>query len=137
MARYQDLGVGVLRLEGQSQTIDHSQFTDGTSTSGYLDLRALPASALVLGWKAVVTEAFTGNSSAAISVGVSGDTDKYSAVTDLSVYAIGTVSASVANDANVGVQAAQTPRVTVTGGSDFTNITAGKMTLTIYYISME
>lgn len=138
MSRYQDLTVGELAIEGLAQTVDITDFTDNAGTAtGYVDLRALPKNALVLGWKAVVTTGFTGDATAVIQVGVSGDLNRYSAVTDLSVLAAGTVGASVSNDANVLALTAATPRVTVTGGADFTSITAGAMTVTVYYICVQ
>ena len=39
----------------ESQNLLVADFTDGTSTSGYLDIDVdLPANAIVVGWKAVV-----------------------------------------------------------------------------------
>jgi len=35
------------------------------------------------------------------------------------------------------MDAAQTVRVTVTGGADFTSITAGSMVVTVYYLDSE
>jgi hypothetical protein len=41
---------------------------------------------------------------------------------------------ALAADAMTGFSAAKTPRVTVTGGSDFGGITAGEMTVEMFYI---
>jgi len=128
------------RLECISKECAITGFTDGGGTSGYIDFAAnsLPAGAIPLGWKAVVTEGFDGNSSATISVGVSGDTDRFSADTAQSVAAAGVVgSSALAADACDGIGAAQTPRVTVTTASDFTAAKSdgdGVMTVYLYYL---
>ncbi len=119
-----------------SQNLLIADFTDGTGTSGYLDIDVdLPANAIVVGWKAVVTGAFAGDTSAVISVGITGDTDKYSGVTTASCFAAGTVGA-MGNTDSAMATAAQTVRVTVTGNADFTSIVTdgnGAMIISLYY----
>ncbi|HEX9972302.1 MAG TPA: hypothetical protein VGD14_09545 [bacterium] len=125
-----------------SQLLEVTDFTDNTNTTGYIDFTfALPKEAIVLGWKARVTAGFTGDTTATVMVGISGDTDKFSANTAQSVYTASTEVGSIALavDAATGAFAstALTPRVTVTGSSDFTLIdtaAAGKMYIDIYYI---
>jgi len=117
-----------------SQMLDYASFADNGDATGYIDLTTgtIPASAIVVGWKAVVASGFTGDTTAVVEVGVSGDTDAFSADATGSVLAAGSVgSAPQASEAFVAVAA--TPRVTVTGGSDFGNISAGSMTVTLYY----
>lgn len=118
-----------------SQSLDHASFTDGGSTSGYIDFTTgqLPACSLILGWKAVISEAFTGDTTGVITVGKSGATSQYTGDTDLSVYTAATVG-SVGVEATSFEASAVTPRVTVTGSADFTSVTAGTMVVTIYYI---
>lgn len=120
----------------ESQNLAVADFTDGTSTSGYLDIDVdLPANAIVIGWKAIVSGAFAGDTTAVISVGISGDTDKYSGVTTASCFAVGTVGA-LGNTDTALATTAQTVRVTVTGGADFTSIVTdagGAMIVTLYY----
>ncbi len=122
------------KLESQNLLI--ADFTDGTGTSGYIDIDVdLPANAVVVGWKAVVSGAFAGDTTAVIEVGVSGDTDKYSAVTTASCFATGTVGA-IGNNDTVLATTAQTVRVTVTGTADFTSIVTdagGAMIISLYY----
>lgn len=135
MSHFADKLQYIKKLE--SQVLDYDDFTDNTNTTGYIDFTtALPAGAMVLGWKAVVSAGFTGDTTAVMQVGISGDVDKYSANTAQSCLAAGTVgSLALAADAATGVfAAAKTPRVTVTGGADFTSIAAGSMVVTIYYI---
>ena len=118
-----------------SQSLDHAAFTDGTSTSGYLDFTTgqIPANSLVLGWKAVISEAFTGDTTGVLTVGVSGGTSNYTGDTDLSCYTAATVGSAPA-EATAFEASAVTPRVTVTGTSDFSSVTAGTMVVTIYYV---
>lgn len=118
-----------------SQTLAYGDFTDNGDATGYIDFTTgdLPEGAIVLGWKADVTEGFTGDTTATIMVGKSGDTDAYSAETDKSVFAIDIVR-SAAQESKAACNATVTPRVTVTGASDFGNISAGAMTVTIYYL---
>ena len=121
-----------------SQTLNIASFTDGGSTAGYIDFTGagLPAGAIVLGWEADVAEAFAGDSSAAIQVGVSGDPDKFTADTSQSAFAIGVRGSAAAPATSYQASAVQ-PRVTITSGSDFTLVTAngdGELTVTIFYL---
>lgn len=118
-----------------TQTFAFGGFTDGGSTSGHVDFsNTIPAGAVILGWKAVTATGFTGDTSAVIQVGVSGDVDRFSAQTTGSVFAAGTVgSLSLAADAADAINAAVTPRVTVTSGSDFGSVSAGSTTVSVFY----
>lgn len=122
---------------GLSNTILYSAMTDNLNTTGYKDFTTtVPANSHILGWQAVVATGFTGDTTAVMQVGVSGDLDRFSADTAQSCLAAGTIgSASLAADALDGVSAVVTPRVTVTGGADFTSISAGSMVVTVYYCS--
>jgi len=116
-----------------SQTLVYSDFTDNGDATGYIDFDTdLPANAIVVGWKAVVSTGFTGDTTAVVQVGVSGDLDKYSGVTTASVLAAATVGA-LGNTDSAMATTAKTPRVTVTGGADFTSISAGSMVISLYY----
>lgn len=122
-----------------SQTLAIANFTDNAGTAtGYIDFTTgqIPSGAIVLGWKATTTTGFTGDTTATVIVGVSGDTDAFSADATQSVLAAGTTgSASLAATGALPIATAQTPRVTVTGGSDFTSISAGSMSVDIYYLN--
>ncbi len=125
-----------------SQALEIADFTDNTDTTGYIDFDdALPVGAIVLGWKAVVSEGFAGDTTAVMQVGIDGDVNKYSANTAQSCLAAGTVgSLALAVDAVTGLSAEKTPRVTVTGGADFSTIVTaanGAMVVTIYYIDTK
>ena len=122
-----------------TQSLAFGSFTDGGGTSGYIDSSGaqIPAGAMLIGFKAVVSTGFAGDTTAVIEVGVAGDTDRFSSVTDQSVLSPATVGAGAATDASDGMNAAQTIRVTVTGTADFTSISAGVMVVTVYYIDTE
>lgn len=112
--------------------------TDNTDATGFKDLTAtLPAGALVLGWRAKANLGWIGNTSATLLVGVSGDLNRFSAVATGSVFATDAVCGSQpASDATAFCNAETAVRVTVTGATDFTNISAGSLTLRIAYIAM-
>ena len=122
-----------------SQSLEVADMTDATTT-GTIDFSdALPVGAMVLGWKAVVTGAFAGDTKAEISVGISGDLNKYSAnSTGQNAFTVGTYgSLALALDAVTGFSAEKTPRVTITSGSNFTDVVTdagGVMVVTMYYI---
>ena len=120
-----------------TQELVIGDFTDGESTTGYADFdSALPAGAIPLAWKATVATAFTGTAaSATMQIGVSGDVDRFSAITTGSVFTAGTIGAAVvAADAVKGIASTVTPRVTITEATDFGKITAGAVTIDLYYI---
>lgn len=135
------VGVGlgdqtVPRMNVVSKQMDYDDFTDNTNTTGYCDFTdTLPAGAIPVGWKAVVATGFTGDTTAVIQVGVDGDLDRFSEATDQSVLAAATVGGIPPSDTGDGMNAAQTPRVTVTGAADFTSISAGSMTVYLYYVA--
>lgn len=113
-----------------------ADFTDNTDATGYADLSTdIPAGCEACGWEIVVATGFTGDTTAVCIIGVDGDTDRFSAVTTVSVLAAGTVGCSAKGDANQYCATATTPRVTVTGGADFGSISAGSMTVRVYYQS--
>jgi hypothetical protein len=119
-----------------SQSLLIADFTDNTNTTGYIDIDVdLPANAIVVGWKAVVTEGFAGDTTAVMQVGIAGDLNKYSGVATASCLAAGTVGALGNTDSTMATTA-QTVRVTVTGTADFTSIVSaanGIMTVSLYY----
>lgn len=81
---------------------------------------------------------FTVTSTAAVSVGIDGDPDKYSANTAQSVAAAGTVgSLSLAADCLTGFSAAKTPRVTVTEGTHFGALDQGALKARVFYLDVD
>ena len=129
---------GLVTTIKQTTGLDFDDFTDNADATGYVDLTTqLPAGAIPLGWRCTVATGFTGDTTAVIQVGVSGDLNRFSADTAQSVLAAATVGASsLAADACDGMNAAQTIRLTVTGGADFTSIAAGSISeFELLYIS--
>lgn len=119
-----------------SQSLAASAFTDGGGTTGYIDITTqVPAGSFVLGWKAVASAGFAGDTTATVQVGVSGTVDKYSVVTTGSVFASGTVGSSVKAGNNFEATAV-TARVTVTSSADFTSVVSGGgvMVVTLYVV---
>lgn len=118
-----------------AETVAFGDFTDGGGTSGHVDLAtALPAGVSVSSWQAVVATGFTGDTTAVMQVGVSGNVDRFTQVTTGSVLAAGTIgsdAAAVSGDPSY-VDTAATVRVTVTGASDFGLISAGEMTVIVF-----
>ena len=129
-----------LKISKISKSFSPAQMTDNTDATGFIDFSdALPAGALVLGWKVVTDVGFTGDTTAVIQIGVAGALDDLSHVTTRSVLAAGTVTAVAKTIALSIATAARTPRITVTGGTDFTIfVTAGtaRARATIYYIDL-
>jgi predicted RecA/RadA family phage recombinase len=122
-----------------SKAITIATMTDNTNTTGYIDFAtgAIPAFSFFVGWKIVTTTGFTGDTTAVAIIGISGDTDAYSETTTGSVLAAGTIGCGTpATGINRFNAAAVTPRVTITGGADFTSISAGAATAYFYYIPM-
>jgi hypothetical protein len=135
---YKNTGLPVSSI---SLSFKATDMTDGTSTSGYIDFAssALPAGSIVLGWKAVTAAAgaWDDDTTATIQVGISGTVALYSSTTSGSVATAGTVGSVCATTGVFYQAAAATPRVTITGGSDFTAFVTAKApasTVTIYYV---
>ncbi len=120
-----------------SQTLNFGDFDDNLdATGGILFDSFLPAGALVLGWKAVVSTGFQGNTTAVIKVGETGNDNRYSADETQSVFAAATVgSGALQAEAFVGA-ATSTPLVTVTEDSDWGDISQGSMVVSVFYVEM-
>ncbi len=133
------VGMGFRKV---SQIVEYGDFTDdGSDTNGDLILnKQIPAGSFVIGTKVTVKTGFTGDTSAVISVGPSKDSDDWSGNSTLNVFAAArNLVASAMNGAVGGLQAvsssANSVYVTVTGGSDFSDITAGRMLVEVFYFS--
>lgn len=115
------------------EEVRRSQFTDGGSTAGtYVMLSALPIGAHVLGTTYTAITGFTGDTSATLVVGDGTDADRYNTGTPSVYTTAGAVEAGVPSGVK-GHAAAIYPTLTVTSASDFTNVTAGSVTVTIFY----
>ena len=129
-------------VECISQRIRIGDFTDDAGTAGHLDLKyKLPKGAIVLGWAAKIITGFIGDTTALMSVGISGNLDVYTGLaTDPSCYTgagaiIGALSGSDGTDGINTVSGSEVAlRVNIVGASDFTLITTGEADIYVYYI---
>lgn len=128
-----------MRIVSYQQTITRAEFTDGGSTAGTLDLSTtIPAGAVFL--RALITDltGFIGDTSATVIIGVTGgDTDRYMTGTP-SVFT--TAAAGVDLGAPSGTAwhtAAAVPTVLITSAADFTNVSAGQMTVTLFWYEAD
>lgn len=129
-------GSGQAVFQKISQTVAYDAFTDGGSTSGTFDLTdTIPVGATVLACALTALTGFTGDTSAVLIVGDGTDTDRYMTGTP-------SVFTTAANGLDLGVPsgaryhaAAKTVTLTVTSGSDFTSVSAGSLTIEIYYMT--
>lgn len=128
------VGTEIPGVEVLTDTCTRATFTDGGSTSGTRVMAGVvPAGAILLGSKVTVNTTFIGDTSAALTIGDGSDTDRYNTST-LDVFtATGLVQSGVPSG-NKLITTANSPTLTVTSNADFTNVSAGSVTVSIYYI---
>ena len=121
-------------LQCIAQTVTFSQFTDGGAAIGTYDLKTqIPAGAWGLRCFLQDVTGFTGNVSATIQVGDGTDVDRYTTGTP-SVF---TTAVAIDLGALSGTAihiAAVTPKITITASADFTAVTAGTLTIKLFYL---
>jgi hypothetical protein len=121
-------GLGVI-----TETVALADFTDGGSTAGtYVLKRGIPQGAYVVRTILVNVTGFAGDTSATIQVGDGTDVDRYntgtpSVFTTANAIDVGAVSGTAIHTAAANVT------LTVTSGSDWGAVTAGQLTVRIYY----
>lgn len=121
-------GRGVIK-----ETILKSAFTDGGAAVGTYQLAdSIPAGAVVLGG-AIANTAFSGDTSAVVTIGDGSDVDRYNTGTP-------SVFGANANGVDLGVPsgvrfhaAAVRPTITITSATDFTALPAGA-SITVYLL---
>jgi hypothetical protein len=117
-----------------SQTLHYDDVIDDGGASGHIDFSTdLPAFSIPVAWKATIVTGFTGDDSAVVEVGIDGDTDRFSGDVSQSVYASGYIGSVSSGNSLAGFGDTITPRVTITSADDFSSVSAGEMTVTIYY----
>ena len=132
------VGMGIRKV---AQIVKYSDFTDtGADTNGDLVLdKLIPAGSFVIGTKVTVKTGFTGDTTAVLAVGAAVDGDDWSGNGTINVLAAArNLVASAFLAADGGMQAISTAAyvyVTVTGGADFTSITAGEALVEVFYLS--
>lgn len=116
-----------------SETVLYSDFTDGGGAAGtFTSALELPLGAVVTRTIVDNVVGFTGNTSAALTVGDGTDADRYntgtpSVFTTIAALDVGAVSGTAYH------AAAKVPVLTVTANSDWGLVTAGKLTYRIFY----
>lgn len=136
--RFGDGGTGRLSsaiVAAVATQIDHADFTDGGGAAGtkVLDI-TIPKGAILLGSKVTVEEGFAGDTTAVVTIGDGSDVDRYMTGTPSVLNAAADGIQTGVPSGNKLLTADNAPTVTVTGGADWGSITAGKLTVTIYYI---
>ncbi len=132
---------GGLVIEGASrrlsvirETILKSAFTDGGGTSGtyVMTTDTLPAGARVTHSRVVANAAYSGDTSAVITIGDGSDVDRYNTGTP-SIFTTGEKDMGDPSGVKIHLTAV-TPTITVTSAADFTNISAaGSITVEIWF----
>ena len=131
------VGLGLRKV---GQWVEVANFTDGGGAAGTLNLsKQVPAGSFVIGSKVKVTEGFSGDTTAVLDVGHSGDDDAFS----LTTHNVLSVASNLVEAADVGsgdagllpIASDTTVLLTLTGASDFGLITAGKMFVEVFYFS--
>lgn len=121
-------------LQKYTETVAFGAFTDGGSTIGTFDLSvSIPIGATFLRAVLTAVTGFAGDTSATIQAGDGSDADRYSTGTP-------DVFSTLANGLDLGVPsgvayhaAAKTPKLTITVATDWGAVTAGAVTIELYY----
>jgi hypothetical protein len=129
-----DVEAGV-RVGSISETVNHDDMTDGGSTAGtYQMTDSVPAGAILLGSKVLVTEAFAGDGATTMTIGDGSDVDRYMTGTpSVATLAATGIETGVPSGSKL-VTAANRPTITVTSNSDFTSVNAGQIVVTLYFL---
>ena len=133
------VGMGIRKV---AQVVDYADFTDGGATGTLVLDKKIPAGSLVIGSKVTVKTGFAGDSSAVMDIGDGSDADLFSYTTH-SVFTAarnlmeGCDSAAAGNTGTgiVPISTATSVTLTVTSGSAFASVTAGKMLVELFYLS--
>jgi hypothetical protein len=122
------------RLRVYQETVTRAGMTDGGATVGTKDLSiSIPAGAVYARTLITAITGFTGDTSAAMTLGDGTDVDRYNTGTpDLFTTAAAGVDAGVPSG-TLFHSAAKTPKLTITSTADFTNVAAGSVTLTLFW----
>lgn len=123
-----------MRLVSYQETVAYDDFTDGGSTAGTFALGiSIPAGAVFA--RSLVTDVtgFAGDTSAVLTIGDGSDVDRYNTGTP-SVFATAAAGADMgAPSGTAHHSAAATPTLTVTSATDFTAVSAGALTVTLFW----
>jgi hypothetical protein len=118
-----------------SQDISYSDFTDSGGTTGTLTMtKQLPEGAFVIGTKVDVRTGFTGDTSCTLTAGKSSGEDEFTDGTSINIYTADVLGDS-AEDPLEFLAADTSVYLVATGASDWGLVTAGEMTVEIFYLS--
>ncbi len=120
-----------------TETVAYTAFTDGGSTAGTYDLTVgtIPAGATFLYAALTAVTGFAGDTSAVLTIGDGSDADRYNTGTP-DVFS--TAAAGVSVGAPSGTRyhdTAATVTLTVTTAADWGSVSAGSLTLELYYLT--
>ena len=124
-----------MRLVSYQETVTVADFTDGGSTLGTKALNVtIPAGAVFARCLVTAITGFAGDTSAVITVGdVGDDVDRYNTGTP-SVFATAAAGCDMgAPSGTLFHAAAVVPDVHITSGSDFGAVSAGQLTVTLFW----
>lgn len=126
------VGMGIRKV---AQLVRYSDFTDdGSDAHGDLELdKQIPAGSFIIGTKVTIKTGFSGDTTAVLKVGASADDDEWSGNTTIDV--LSAARNLLAGDGLKAISTAATVYLTVTGGSDFSDIAAGLMLVEVFYLS--
>jgi len=133
------VGMGIRKV---AQIVNFGDFTDGGGTTGTLILtKQIPAGSLVMCSKVTVKTGFAGDTTAVMDIGDGSDADIFSQTTH-NIFAAARnlmetcdIASSGAGRGTVAISSDTSITLTVTAGSDFGAITAGKMLVEVFYLS--
>lgn len=109
-----------------------SQFTDGSGAAGTYQVQfELPVGFFVERSQLLDVTGFTGDTTAAITIGDGSDVDRYNTGTPSVLTTISRLDLGVASGTRF-IATANRPTITVTGGADWGSIEAGALTLRVY-----
>ncbi len=120
-----------------SDVLDHAAFTDGGGAAGTIDVGFdIPAGSLVIGFRAVLSEVFAGDVSAAMEFGDGSDADAYCSATDPDVFTATGTQYQTPPALVMESTAVTAPTLTITVDADWGSVTSGKVQITLYYIPL-
>ena len=128
-----EMGEAGISIDSISQTIAYDDMTDSTTTGTLTMTDSIPAGAIILGSKLLVSAGFAGDTSAVLTVG-DGDVDRCMTGTpDVFTTAATGIQTGVPSGLKL-VVAAFAPICIVTTASDYTSVSAGSFNISIYFI---
>jgi hypothetical protein len=125
-----------VQIKKITATVARAAFTDGGAAIGTYSLtEVIPVGAVYLATAVTSVTGFAGDTSAVMTIGDGTDVDRYNTST-INVFA--TAANGIASGIPSGAlyHAAQiTPKLTVTSAADFTAVSAGSVTIELYYLT--